>query len=281
MQSSYVERVPVNGLEIYARHCGEGPTVVVLHGGPGADFSSLLPQFDALSGTRRLVYYDQRGGGRSPAPPGARLDWRQHVADLTCLLDHWRIQFAHLLGYSWGGLLALLFTTAHRNRVASLALVSPAPATARGRELFIKRFAERMGDRWIVEQRAELEASGLRRSDPTAYRQRAFELSVAPYYRRPELARGAKRFLVAARAREAVWRGLGNYDITHELRGLCVPALVMHGRHDPIPLVTAQRTAELLDARFEIMDNSGHLPFIEEFDRFVTLLDDFFPSTLA
>ena len=281
LSAAYTEHLPVDGLEIYARYCGEGPNVVVLHGGPGADFSSLLPQFDALSSTRRLVYYDQRGGGGSPAPPGVRLDWHRHVADLACLLDHWQIQSAHLLGYSWGGLLALLFATAHADRVASLSLVSPAPATARGRELFMRRFADRMCDRRIAEQRAELEASGLRRSDPAAFRQRAFELSVAPYYRRPELAKGANQFLVAVRAREAVWRSLGDYDITRELLGLDVPALVMHGRHDPIPLATAQQTAELLDASFVVMEDSGHLPFIEEFDRFVALLNDFLPSTAA
>ncbi len=57
-----------------------------------------------------------------------------------------------------------------------------------------------------------------------------------------------------------------------------MPALVVHGRHDPIPISTAECTAELLNARFEIMENSGQLPFIEEFDRFVTLLDDFLRS---
>jgi len=272
------ERVAVNGLEICTRYRGEGPHVVVLHGGPGADFNSLLPQFDALSGNRRLIYYDQRGGGRSTAPRGAQLGWRQHVTDLTGLMDHWRIRSANLVGYSWGGLLALLYATAHPDRVASLALISPAPATSRGRALFVQRFVARMGNPWIVEQRAKLETSGLRHSDPAAFRKRAFELSVAPYFREPELAAGAKQFLIAAPAREAAWRSLGEYDITSELGDLEVPALVVHGRHDPIPISTAECTAKLLNARFEVMENSGHLPFIEEFDRFVTLLDDFLPS---
>jgi pimeloyl-ACP methyl ester carboxylesterase len=135
-----------------------------------------------------------------------------------------------------------------------------------------------MANPWIVEQRAKLETSGLRHSDPAAFRQRAFELSVAPYFREPELAAGAKQFLIAARAREAAWRSLGEYDITSELGDLEVPALVIHGRHDSIPISTAECTAKLLNARFEVMENSGHLPFIEEFDRFVTLLDDFLPS---
>ncbi|HMA45930.1 MAG TPA: alpha/beta fold hydrolase, partial [Frankiaceae bacterium] len=59
-----------------------GPTVVVLHGGPGASMDYLRPQFDRLATGRTLLYYDQRGGGRSEVPREAPLDWRAHVADL-------------------------------------------------------------------------------------------------------------------------------------------------------------------------------------------------------
>lgn len=274
------EQLAINGVEIFVRYKGRGPEVVVLHGGPGADYTSLLPQFDALSTARRLIYYDQRGGGRSRAPGGTPLGWQQHVSDLTRLLDHWQIGAADIMGYSWGGLLALLFAAAHRDRVASLALISPAPATSRERAEFLKRYANRMNHPWIVRQRLELQSSDLRHSDPVAFRQRAFELSVAPYFRNPGGAVGLRQFLISVRAREAVWRSLGRYDITEELRTLDLPALVVHGRHDPIPLAAVQRIAMLLAARFEVMENSGHVPFVEEFDRFVDVLDAFLPNSV-
>jgi proline iminopeptidase len=276
--SEATDRIAVGTAEISARYKGKGPDVVVLHGGPGADYTTLLPQFDALARSRRLIYYDQRGGGRSRVSGRARLDWRQHVADLASLLDHWRIDAAHIIGYSWGGLLALLFATDHRDRVSSLALVSPAPATAGGRDRFLQLYADRMTHPWIVSRRLQLERSDLRRTNPPVFRQRAFELSVAPYFENPEDAVGLPRFAVSARAREAVWRSLANYDITDDLRRLELPALVVHGRHDPIPLAAAQRIAILLDARLEILENSGHMPFVEEFDRFVSVLDEFLPS---
>lgn len=272
------DRIAVGSVKIWVRYKGEGPDVVVLHGGPGADFTTLLPQFDALARSRRLIYYDQRGGGKSRVSSRDPLDWRQHVGDLASLLDHWRIDAADMVGYSWGGLLALLFGTTHRDRVSSLVLVSPAPATAGERDRFLQRYAAQMDHPWIVSQRLRLERSDLRRTNPAVFRQRAFELSMAPYFKNPADAVGFPQFAVSVRAREAVWRSLANYDITEDLRALEFPALVVHGRHDPIPLAAARRIAMLLGAQLEILDESGHMPFVEEFDRFVSVLDEFLPS---
>src|SRR2546426_164625 len=61
--------VELNGVRLYTRRVGHGRPVVVLHGGPGAHHDYLLPQYDHLAeGGRTLLYYDQRGGGRSPVP---------------------------------------------------------------------------------------------------------------------------------------------------------------------------------------------------------------------
>ena len=128
-------RVP--GAQLFSVEVGDGPEVaVLLHGGPGASHDYLRPQLDALArpGARRLFYYDQRGGGRSPldagTPPGTVED---HVADLDRVRQHLGLDRLTLVGYSWGGLLALLYTVEHPDRVAKLALISPAPARAADR----------------------------------------------------------------------------------------------------------------------------------------------------
>jgi pimeloyl-ACP methyl ester carboxylesterase len=171
----------------------------------------------------------------------------------------------------------LLYSIAHPDRVASLALISPAPATAAEQRLFQSRFAKRMDSQWARTQRTHLEESDLRHVDPAGFRQQAFELSVAPYFKESEHAVGTKQFLISARAREAVWRSLGEYDLTEDLTHLDIPALVLHGRHDPIPVEAAERIASLLGARFEVFEHSGHLPHVEEYDRFVKTVDDFLP----
>ena len=58
-------RIPVGGAELYSREIGQGTAIIVLHGGPDFDHSYLLPELDRLSDSYRLIYYDQRGRGRS------------------------------------------------------------------------------------------------------------------------------------------------------------------------------------------------------------------------
>jgi proline iminopeptidase len=272
------DREAVNGVDLFVRSVGEGPDVVVLHGGPGAHHDYLLPHFDMLATGRRLRYYDQRGGGRSSVSRDTATGWREHVADLDALITAWDIAPATIVGYSWGGLLAQLYLTQHPDRVGRLALVSSAPAHAAAREELNQRLAERMQAPAIVDARAALRASGLRERDPDAYRQRAFELSVAGYFVHPERARDLTPFRVTERTQRAVWESLRGYDLREQLAAVSVPAFVMHGRHDAIPLSSAQETARLLDAECLVMEDSAHVPYVEETQGFVAALNQFLPS---
>jgi proline iminopeptidase len=271
------EQVQVNGVSLYTRTVGEGPDVIVLHGGPGAHHDYLLPQFDALAKGRRLRYYDQRGGGRSPVDRGTPVGWREQVADLDALVTRWDLSPATILGYSWGALLAMLYATEHPDRVARLALVSPAASTAEGRREFETRFAERSRDSRITRAREELQQSGLRENDPEQYRKRLFELSVAGYFQDPGQSRNLTPFRVTGRTQDEVWKSLAGMDLEPAVARLSMPAIVLHGRYDPIPLWTAERTARALKADLVVLEHSGHVPYVEDFDRFVAVLDAFLP----
>jgi proline iminopeptidase len=273
------EYVRVNGVKLFTRTAGDGPEVIVLHGGPGAHHDYLLPQFDELAGGRRLRYYDQRGGGKSPVDRATGVGWQQHVRDLDALRAVWRLERATVLGYSWGGLLALLYAVSHPDRVERLALVSPAPANAAAYRVYHRRLEERRRAPEILQARDELRRSGLRQRDPEAYRKRAFELSVAAYFAHPMRARGLTPFRVVSRTQEAVRHSLTGYDLRGELSSFSVPALIIHGRHDPIPLETARETAQLIGAELLVFEHSGHVPFVEEPHNFIAALNAFLPRT--
>jgi proline iminopeptidase len=270
----------IRGVTLFERRVGSGPPTVVLHGGPGAHHDYLLPGFDALARGRELIYYDQRGGGRSPVSRETPVGWREQVADLEALRQAWGLEQLTLAGYSWGGLLALLYATEYPAQVERLALVSPAPPWRKARQEFERRFSERNLAPELQRQRTELRESGLRERDPAAYAQRLFELSVAAYFHDPERARDLTPFRVAGRTQQEVWASLADFDLRPALARLAIPAVVLHGRSDPIPIDTARALAELLKAEFHPLLNCGHVPYVEAFEEFVSVLDQFLPSAL-
>ncbi len=264
-------------MSLFQIRIGSGPETVVLHGGPGAHHDYLRPGFDLLARKRTLVYYDQRGGGRSPVAREVPVGWREHVTDLEALRVAWGHEQLVLAGYSWGGLLALLYALEHPEHVSHLALVSPAPCWRAARDEFDRRFAERAASPAIQGMRRELQASGLKESDPAAYRRRAFELSVAAYFHDPRQAHRLTPFRITGRTQQEVWASLGEYDLRPRLGSLRVPAIVVLGEDDPIPWQASRLLAEGLEAEFQLIPECGHVPYVEAPEAFVTALDSFLP----
>jgi proline iminopeptidase len=270
----------IRGVDLFERRVGTGPEVVVLHGGPGAHHDYLLPGFDTLATGRTLIYYDQRGGGRSAVERDVPVGADEQVEDLEALRQAWGLKRLDLCGYSWGALLAMLYATRHPDRVASLALVSPAPARRDEREGYEAALAARGATPELSEARTRLQASGLRESDPEAHAQRLFELAVSGYFHDPSRARELTPFRVTGRTQKAVWESLGDdFDLRPQLRTLDIPAIVLHGDDDPIPVATARATAEALGAEFVLLPRSGHVPYVEALPEFTAALDRFLPSS--
>jgi proline iminopeptidase len=264
------------------------PRLLVLHGGPGASHDYLLPQMLRLAERYDVLFYDQRGGGRSRHDDDrAPVTWRTHVEDVAAVVRERKLDQAPLrvVGYSWGGLLALLHTieaAAGRSapRPAALALVDPAPLTRAHRATFEAAFAARSAGDAVRALREELAASGLRERDPEAYRQRTFELSVAGYFADPRRARDLTPFRVVGRVPQLVWESLGDFDLTDAAAAASgAPALVVHGREDPIPLASSEAAARALGARLVVLDACGHVPYVEQPDALFTALDEFLRAT--
>ena len=116
--------------------------------------------------------------------------------------------------------------------------------------------------------REDLAASGLRERDPDAYRQRTFELSVAGYFADPARAHDLTPFRVTGRVQQSVWESLGEYDLLApgQLDSIHVPTLIVHGRQDPIPLASSEAAARAMDATLVVIENSGHVPYVEQPD---------------
>ena len=261
----------------------DAPKLLVLHGGPGADHCYLLPQMLHLGEKFDLLFYDQRGGGRSRADARTPVTWQTHVEDLARVIEEFSLGAPSIVGYSWGAMLSLLYVIEQKKKVATLparlALVSPGPLTREYRRQFETEFTRRQQNQAIQALRDEVARSGLRERDPDAYRQRAFELSVAGYFSDPANARDLTPFRVVGRVQQSVWDSLGDFNLIRELDGIRLPSIVVAGRDDPIPTASSVEAAQALGTTFVVLDECGHVPYVEQPQRLFAALDSFLEET--
>jgi proline iminopeptidase len=264
-----------------------GERILVLHGGPGAHHDYLLPQMLALAnldGGHELLFYDQRGGGRSKSGSDSRdpITWETQVRDVDAVLREFDLAEPTVVGYSWGALLAMLHASeAARGGAAvrprRLILIDPAPISRAYRDRFEHEFGRRQSSPAVARLREELAASGIRERDPEAYRQRNFELSVAGYFADPASAHDLTPFRVSSRVQQSVWDSLGTFDFAADgrLASITAPSLIVHGRQDPIPLASSEAAAQQMKARLVVLENCGHVPYVEQPAALFSAIDEF------
>jgi proline iminopeptidase len=257
---------------LYWAEYGEptAPPLLLLHGGPGASHDYLLPQMLELAKEHRLVTYDQRGGGRSRHDDDrAPIGWQEQVSDVALVIAELGVDPLTIVGYSWGALLAMLYaieaTAGRAGPVPErLALIDPAPVTREYRDAFEQEFARRQASPEIAALRTELAQSGLRETDPEAFKQRQFELSVAGYFADPRRAHDLTPFRVTGRVQQSIWASLGDFDLLPALGALHLSSFVTHGRQDPIPLASSMAVASALGVSCVVMEDCGHVPYVEQ-----------------
>ena len=235
----------------------------------------MQPQLLHLAERRETIFYDQRGGGRSPAP-GA-ITWHTEVEDLAALVSEFEMDPPSVVGFSWGGLLALLAAGTGAIHPRRLILIDPAPITRQYRAQFEANMAARQEA--VAPEREALRQSGLAERDPEAYRQRAFELSVAGYFANPARAHDLTPFRVMGRVQQSVWESLDDYDVRPSLARIRCPAIVVHGRQDPVPLASSEDVAWELGAELVVIEDCGHVPYVEQPAALFKALDRFLDVT--
>jgi pimeloyl-ACP methyl ester carboxylesterase len=122
----------------------EVPTVILLHGGPGADHSIFKPAYSQLADIAQVVYFDHRGDGRSDGRDDSA-HWRlaQWGDDVKALCDALEIERPIVMGVSFGGYVAMSYALRHLDHPAKLILCSTAASPSK-KEIQVKVF-ERLG----------------------------------------------------------------------------------------------------------------------------------------
>ena len=260
-------------VDLYCTEEGEGPPLIVHHGGPGLDQTVIAPHLRPLAEHLHLVCYDHRGSGRSASPQGSdpyHID--QFVRDVESLARTLSLNPFALLGHSFGGIVALHFALAHPELLSHLILVC-APTSHH----FVQDVEAALPNHLGPEALSEL--SALQESEPSAHvMRRSLELLAPIYFRDParvsDLGLDSVRFGPEA---QAVWESLEGFDLRPRLAEIQVPTLVVVGAHDKS--VTTEQARETADALPQgsllVMENSGRYPFIEEPEGFLAGVLDF------
>ncbi len=269
-------RIPVGNAHLYSREVGQGTSIIVLHGGPDFDQSYLLPDMDRLSDSFRLIYYDQRGRGKSAdsvRPEDVTL--ASDIADLEKVRQYFHLDSVVLLGHSWGSVLALEYALRYPDRVSHLILMNPAPASTDDYKQVRREWLEKRAD--DMERRKAIAATAAyKEGDPDAVIA-YYRIHFKPAFAQPEnyekiIARLRASFsregILKARAiedrlMEETWSS-PQYNLLPRLNRLTIPTLVIYGDHDMIPAVTAEHVTQAIpNAHMVTLKGCGHFSYLE------------------
>jgi proline iminopeptidase len=270
---------------VYLHHLtlGRGaPGLIALHGGLGWDHTSLRPWLDPLAEHATLTYADLTGCGRSPAPE----DWSTvtHATwadDVEALRRHLHAERGGhdpvvLFGHSYGGIIALEVARRYPEHVCGLILCCTLSTGTHMAAAAERAFARAEG------RTAEVLTAALSGPPQRDAEFAALFPDLLPLYVHDpdahDLAAYAERMtLRAAPLRRTFYDLLAGYDVREQLDAVGVPALVLSGRHDwiaPPDESPADFLAGLAGAEGHVLEASGHFPFMEEPDAFVTVVRD-------
>jgi len=281
--------------QLFLRSVGEGRPIIVLHGGPDFDHNYLLPELDRLAESFHLIYYDQRGRGRSAGDVTPdEVTIASEVEDLDSVRRQFGLESVALLGHSFGGLLAMEYTTRHPERVSHLVLANTAPASGADVRAFRQHLLD-LRPAEDVERMRSLKSSARYQAGDIETEAAYYRIHFRAALRRPEhveqivgrlRAYFTEEGVLTARAIEErlyddTWNSEA-YDLVPKLRQLDIPTLVVHGEHDFVPVELAARIAEAMPrGRLVVLPECGHFPYLETPEAFHDCVAAFFESELA
>lgn len=265
--------IRVNGLRLFFDVVGsslapdgprmrEKPTLIVLHGGPGADHSIFRPVLDGLSDVAQVIYLDHRGNGRSDDGDPAHWTLAQWGDDLRAFCDALGIVRPIVFGASFGGFVAQSYATRHADHPRAVILAN---TTARmDFDAVFAAFGQAGGARVAAAARSYWMA-------PTPERREVYFRECLPLYAvsAPDPNMMARCIVKApvAMAFNGPANEMGDFDFTAALAALCCPVMVISGDRDVMmpPLFSDRIAAALTNTtavRLHLAD-CGHLATVD------------------
>ncbi len=265
--------------EVYGAEKKSTP-LVVLHGGPGFDHQYFLSNsaFTDLAKNRPVVFYDQRGTGKSAKISEdqiATLD--NNLEDLVRLTKFLGYEKIDLAGHSWGGFLAMAYAVIFPKQIAHLIIIDSMSENFDdyGKyENFDNAFPKES------KEMSRLRMEALFMSDAKKMRASIVEYMKMLFHspqNRDRFIAGSDKFTYDSHVNSSVVSSAEGVDLTNDLKKSRIPTLIIHGRFDAnIIIDSAEEIRDTIPgSQLVIFENSGHLPFYEEKEKFVKTVESF------
>ena len=267
-------RLKANGVRLHYIEWGleTAPAWLLLHGFTGTA-RQWQPLAEAFCHRFRLIALDQRGHGHSDWAPGAAYSTADHMADISCLVEHLGLKHLLLAGHSMGGRNAMLYAVSRPERVSRLVIVDgrpgPDPASSRALESMVTALPHHIPS--LKEATGAVQGYFPRLSPPMARH--------LARYRWKRLPGGGLVPRHDPALEEAAHRGgFAPEDLTPLLGQIACPTLVVRGEDSDILSghVAKLLTVSMADARLEVISGAGHLVPWEQPEAFHRVMSDFF-----
>ncbi|MFA4859353.1 proline iminopeptidase-family hydrolase [Methanoregula sp.] len=279
-------KIPVTGGKVWYRIFGPektGTPLLVLHGGPGIPHDYLLP-LAKLADERPVIFYDQLGCGNSgPVPDESLLTVERFAEELAQVQNALGLDTFHILGQSWGSMLAVEYML--RKRPAGVQrLILSGPCLAASRWNADQR-------QYVSELPKETRDIILRHETTGDFESPEYQDAMMAYYRLhicrmdpwPDcLMRSMERFAIPVYRymwgpSEFTCTGtLGSFDVTARLREITVPVLFTCGRYDEAtPASTAYYQKMLPGSQIAVFEDASHAHHLEKEDEFLAVVRTF------
>ena len=263
----------VNGVDHFYRIVGDGEPFVVIHGGPGMYHDELYPFFLDFARSHQVVFYDQRGNGRSlmSAIDSTNFNVELLVDDLEQLRIAFGIEKLNLIGHSWGGLLAMYYAVEHPEKVKRLITVSSAPVNT---ELLIQCYNNQVS-RFTEEEWTEVqelwESEGYLAGDPEVLNKAMRMSEGVLFHDKANIDRymAAAAFDSVTAKNAVVLNDLArdiklNIHVQDRLSQIQCPTLIVHSQQDFIVPAAPRLANELIsNSELVLLEGSGHYPHVE------------------
>ena len=287
-QQVYPQRsgyIAVESGKLFYQRFGKGNPIIVVHGGPGLDQGYLLPQMLELAKDHEVIFYDQRGSGRSLE---ASLDPRyissdQFAKDLETLRLELDLKKVALIGHSWGGFLSMSYAIKYPANVSSLILVGSAPADYQGQKAFADEFNKRTQS--IKHKIDPLFNDKTLSALSTKEINQAYRDLFSVYFHNPS---DVQQLTLDMDKNSAI----GGFNVLSlmlkttyftpdcnlipALSKLNIPALIIHGNQDIVPVDTAKTIQKAIQGSKVVhLNDCGHFPYIEKPNEFFSSVRSF------